>query len=299
VIQFFVLGIAAGIAITIPLAYLATRRTERRVRELELRRRSDERLAELGRLTGGLAHEIKNPLSTVGLNIQLIEEDVRDLDKQVAEDSPAHERVGRIQRRFTSLMRETQRLRDILEDFLRFAGRIQLDRAETNVVGMVDEMVDFFAPQASAAKVQLRSQPPSERIEAEIDAGLIKQALLNLLINAVQAMSEARLGKKPHGGCGELIIRTERVREQVLIHVTDTGPGIDPVAGKSVFEPYFSTKKGGSGLGLPTSRRIVEEHGGSLTFHTEPGRGTDFVIALPLRIPAEQAQMRGGETRGS
>lgn len=287
----WLIGFGVGVAITIPLILVATRRTERRVRQLEAMRRGTERLAELGRLTGGLAHEIRNPLSTVGLNIQLLEEDLADLANQVPAESSMDERVGRIRRRFESLTREKQRLADILEDFLRYAGRIRLDRAPTDVDVLVGEMVDFFAPQAEAAEVHLRTQPGAGAGALNIDGNLIKQALLNLLLNAVQAMAEARQGKRPHGGCDELIIRTERKRSQVLIHVTDTGPGIDMGAdggnADTIFQPYVTSKKSGSGLGLPTSRRIVEEHRGTLTCHGEPGRGTDFVIALPVADATE------------
>lgn len=288
------IGLALGIAGAVPLILIASRRTERRVRQLEARRRGTERLAELGKLTGGLAHEIKNPLSSVGLNIQLLEEDLHDLAQQLPEDSPLGDRVGRIQRRFQSLSREKQRLAEILEDFLRFAGRIRLDRTPTDVDAMVDEMADFFTPQAEAGKVRLRTQHGSGKARPTIDANLIKQALLNLLINAVQAMTGARDSGKPHGGCDELIIRTERRGDQMLIHVTDTGPGIDTGNGAGptssdngaeadkIFQPYVTTKKDGSGLGLPTSRRIVEEHSGTLTYHSEPGQGTDFVIAVPI-----------------
>ena len=289
------IGIALGIAGAVPLILIASRRTERRVRQLEARRRGTERLAELGKLTGGLAHEIKNPLSSVGLNIQLLEEDLHDLAQQLPEESPLGDRVGRIQRRFQSLSREKQRLGEILEDFLHFAGRIRLDRNPTDVDAMVDEMADFFSPQAEADQVRLRTQQGAGKARPNIDANLIKQALLNLLINAVQAMADGRESGKPHGGCDELIIRTERRGEQMLIHVIDTGPGVGNGAGPTssdngaeadkIFQPYVTTKKSGSGLGLPTSRRIVEEHGGTLTYQSEPGQGTDFVIAVPVEEP--------------
>jgi signal transduction histidine kinase len=262
--------------------YFATRRTALRVRKLEQRRRGDERLAELGRLTGGLAHEIKNPLSTVGLNIQLLQEDLRDLARQSPQDTPLQDGIGRIERRFGTLQRETDRLRDILEDFLRFAGRIRLDRAPANIATMVNEMADFFAPQAQAQGIHLRTQIAETSLTANIDAALIKQALLNLLINAVQAMDDARKNDQPHGGANELIIRVEKRADQIIIQVTDTGPGIPPQVADKLFEPYFSTKKGGTGLGLPTSRRIVEEHAGTLTCHSEIARGTEFTIALPI-----------------
>jgi signal transduction histidine kinase len=279
----FWIGLSLGILLTVPLALWAARRTERRVRRLERRAQAAERLAELGTLTGGLAHEIKNPLSTVNLNVQLLQEDLREVMHEFPTGSPMQERLARTQRRIDSLTREVQRLRDILEDFLRFAGRLKLDLHPTDVNAVITELVDFFAPQAQAAKVNLRTQLASPA-EAPADAALLKQALLNLLINGVQAMDECRGKDVPHGGCNELIIRTERRKnlgqEEVLIHVIDTGPGIAAEKIEKIFQPYFTTKKGGTGLGLPTARRIIEEHGGSISVHSEPGRGTDFCITL-------------------
>jgi len=284
------IGVAVGVLLTVPIAYIWNRRTARRVRDLEQRARAAERLAELGTLTGGLAHEIKNPLSTVGLNIQLWQEDLDELVKRAGEANVPDEMTQRVHRRFNSLSRETRHLRGILEDFLRFAGRMELDREPVDLNALVDELSDFFQPQARAAGVQLRSQLAADPATAAADEGLVKQALLNLLINAAQAMEDARKKEKSHGGADELILRTERARhlgeEQILIHVTDTGPGMDDEVKQKVFQPYFSTKKGGTGLGLPTARRIAEEHGGRLTIHAAPGRGTDFTLALPVEARA-------------
>lgn len=282
------IGLGLGVLLAIPLAAGWGRRTERRVRHLEQRARAAERLAELGTLTGGLAHEIKNPLSTVGLNVQLLQEDVRDLAQDPGLSAEHHDGLGRVHRRLESLSREAQRLRDILEDFLRFAGRVELDTQPTDLHVVIGELIDFFEPQAREAGVNLRTQLAAENATVHADAPLLKQAMLNLLINAVQAMQHAKEKNQPHGGATELIVRTDRGRsasggggEELRIHVIDTGPGMPPDVADKVFQPYFSTKRGGTGLGLPTSRRIVEEHGGHLTVHADPGKGTDFTITLP------------------
>ena len=282
----FWIGLAAGVLLTIPMAIWTRRRTERRVRLLERRAQSAERLAELGTLTGGLAHEIKNPLSTINLNVQLLQEDLREIVRDLPADAPVTERLARTQRRIDSLTREIQRLKDILDDFLRFAGRVKLDLHPTDINAMVSELADFFAPQAQAAKVNIRTQLTAAPSMVPADTALLKQALFNLLINGTQAMEEARSAGVPTGGCNELILRTERGRslgqEELHIHVTDTGPGIAPDRAGKIFQPYFTTKKGGTGLGLPTARRIIEEHGGSITVHSEPGRGSDFRVTLPV-----------------
>jgi signal transduction histidine kinase len=231
---------------------------------LERRTRHAERLAELGTLTGGLAHEIKNPLSTVQLNLQLLEEDLRH--------DATHQ--PRILNRLTTVKNETSRLRDILDDFLRYAGRLELERKPIELNTLLEELVDFFAPQAQLQRVQLRLRPAPEKIIAPVDPRLLKQAVLNLMINALQAMP----------GGGELMLSLSRNgTDDAVIDVIDTGPGISPEAAQRIFEAYYSTKKGGTGLGLPMARRIADEHGGSLSVTSEPGKGTDFRLRLPLK----------------
>jgi len=276
------LGIAIGVLVGLPITWVWSRRTERRVRELERGARSSERLAEQAKMTGGLAHEIKNPLSTIGLNVQLLQEDLSEIAGQVGEDSETGQQVGRVQRRLGSLGRETARLRDILEDFLRFAGRLELDRQQIDLNELLDELVVFFEPQATEHHIQIRAQLQAKPATLEADPALIKQAVLNLLINAVHAMADAKSADDPNGGACELIVRTQRNDSTMTIHITDTGPGIEPDVLHKIFQPYFSTKRSGTGLGLPTTRRIIEEHGGELTAHSEVGTGTDFVIELPL-----------------
>lgn len=282
----FWLGVGCGVLLMIPLGIVAARRVARRVRRLEQQARSAERLAELGTLTGGLAHEIKNPLSTVGLNLQLIQEDLRDLSRQ-SRGELGEEQFNRVQRRFESLSKETRRLRDILDDFLRYAGRVQLERQPIDVHVLISELADFFHPQAEVAGVKLRTQLDAPDAMLNLDRDMLKQALLNLMINACQAMSDARRRDEASGGNDELIIRTRRDKvpghsPELRIDVIDTGPGMARSVTEKIFQPYFTAKKGGTGLGLPTSRRIIEEHGGVLTCHSEPGRGTNFTILLPV-----------------
>ena len=276
------IGIATGVLITVPCAWLFGRRTERRVRELERQARASERLAEQATMTSGLAHEIKNPLSTIGLNVQLLQEDLADIAGGVEPEGAVGQQVGRVRRRLAGLRREADRLREILEDFLRFAGRLELDLAPTEINQLVDELAAFFEPQAAERQINLRVQCRANPDRTQADASLLKQALLNLLINAVHAMADAQESNQPHGGATELILRTTREDGRLLIHVTDTGPGMPGDVAARVFEPYFSTKRTGTGLGLPTARRIIEQHGGTLTAHSEPGRGTDFIITLPV-----------------
>lgn len=280
------LGIAIGVLLAIPGAWAFSRRTERRVRELEKQARANERLAEQATMTRGLAHEIKNPLSTIGLNVQLLQEDAADIEREAEGREIITEQAGKMRRRLGTLGREAVRLREILEDFLRFAGRIELDKQPTDLNALVGELADFFEPQATEAGVNLRTQLDERLPNTNADPSLLKQATLNLMINATHAMADAKRDKQPHGGANELILRTARSQtkdgDRLCIHVVDTGPGMTDEVKAQVFKPYFSTKRTGTGLGLPTTRRIVEEHGGSLTLHTEPGRGSEFTIELPV-----------------
>ena len=146
-------------------------------------------------MTSGLAHEIKNPLSTVVLNAQLVQE-------ELAEAGLDEEQANRLLRRTKALEREAVRLREILEDFLQFAGRMKLDPSEHDVRAIVDQLVDFFHPQCEQAGVLLRADLPEEPIMAKVDESLLKQALLNLMINGVQAMESV-----PSDQPGEMMVR--------------------------------------------------------------------------------------------
>ena len=266
-----VAGLTTGLLIMLPLVRILLRRAEHRTREAERTARDSARLAELGSMTGGLAHEIKNPLSTVGLNAQLLAEAIRESELPI-------EQRDRLMRRIESLRREVDRLRDILTEFLRFAGRIRIDAQPTNLGELVEELADFYLPQCDQAGITLRTQLPEVPVTIDLDAGLIKQAVLNLMMNATQAMQGAAVSGQ---AAGELMLRVVPSEEAVSIHVIDTGPGIPAEKIEEIFRPYFSGRAGGSGLGLPIARRIVEEHGGRLVAHSEPGRGSDFEIRLP------------------
>lgn len=265
----FVIGLVAGGPLWIVGTWWLARRTWRAARRISARAKGLEHLVELGQLAGGLAHEIKNPLSTINLNLKLLSE---DLERYGDEDH------RRWLRRLKSVQDETARLKGILDDFLRFAGKYELQLAVVDLRELIGELTDFFAPQASAARVVLRTSLPDKEVPCQVDPNLIKQALLNLMINAVQAFSA-----KPDGG--ELLVRLSTTRKAAVIEVIDTGAGIDRSNLGRIFEIHFSTKGRGMGLGLPTTRRIIHEHEGSIRVESEVGKGTRFVIHLPLSPP--------------
>ncbi len=280
----FTIGALSGVALCagvgLPLLLRQSRRQVARMKAAERRARGAERMAEIGQMTGGLAHEIKNPLSTIGLNAQLLEESIGDLDIDPGERT-------RIVKRLGTLRRESERLRDTLTDFLRFAGEVRLHPQDADLNAIVEEIADFYAPQAQHHRIRFRHETTGRKMAVRVDAALFKQALLNLLINATQAMiNQPQSDARPR----ELIIRTHEGEldgaPAFCVHVIDTGPGIAPDAQDKIFTPYYTTKSAGSGLGLPTALRLVEEHGGTLELHSEPGVGTDFCITLPRGDPS-------------
>ncbi len=255
------LGATAGLVIGLAIAGCGARIMYRRLLAAKEQARQAERLAELGTLTGGLAHEIKNPLSTVLLNLQLLQEDLGS-DRTT---SP------RAMSRLSTITREATRLRDTLDDFLRYAGRIELQRQPVDLQQLLGELVDFLMPQAQLSHVKLRLVPSVEPVMANADPRLVKQAALNLMLNAIQAMTNG----------GELIVSAKNEDNLAWLYVTDTGPGISPDDLPRIFQAYYSKRKGGTGLGLAMTKRIAEEHGGRVSLSSEVGKGSVFGIALP------------------
>lgn len=243
-----------------------------------------EQYTELAELAGGFIHEIKNHLGTLGLNLQLLAEDFQE--PQTQRERRALERIQRLQH-------ECQRLVDVSNDFLRFARDKELELVPADLAAVVEEMVDFFGPTARQANITIKCYFPADLPPVFLDRELFQQALLNLLLNAQQAM--------PNGG--ELTIQAlrESVRKKasanapsnasplqpshsptVVLSLIDTGPGMSPEVLAKVFRPFFSTKPGGNGLGLPTTRKIIERHGGTIEAESEMGKGTKFTIRLPV-----------------
>ena len=219
-------------------------------------------LEELSRLTGGLAHEIKNPLSIIKVNLKLIEEELGSKDANPA----------RAARKIAVVQKETDRLEQILEDFLRYIRKTELHPVSVDINHLVTDMTDFYSPQAVSRSITLRTALCSQQLICRADADMLKQVLLNLFINSQQAM--------PNGG--ELMLRTQKNGANAVIIVSDTGKGIEPEKLDRIFDAYYSTKLGGSGLGLSASKKIIEAHHGSIKVDSVPQKGTSFTIQLPL-----------------
>jgi len=223
----------------------------------------NQEYVELAELAGGFVHDLKNHLSTLRLNLQLLAEDFND---------PQTQRERRALERILRLQNECQRLVDISNEFLRFARVNDLDLKPTNLGELVEELVDFFGPMARAVNIEIKTYIPADLPPVALDREMFKQALLNLLLNAQQAM--------PSGGDITLLARTDA--GQVVLDVIDTGRGMSGEVLTKAFRPFYSTRSGGSGLGLPTTRKIIAAHRGTIDAESEVGHGTKFTIRLPV-----------------
>ncbi|MCB9916376.1 MAG: two-component sensor histidine kinase [Planctomycetes bacterium] len=241
----------------------------------------------LTRLAGGLAHEIKNPLSTMSINLSLLEEEFLR-GRGPGADGELSARDKRCLKRVATLQREVARLEDILQDFLTYARGGEVNRSPQNLLEVVREVLDFVATEDERQGIRHHVELPPSLPLAILDAQAMRQALLNLMVNARQAM--------PMGG--ELIVRVKRDGNHVILTVTDTGVGMSPEDLERCFDTYWSTKKNGSGLGLATTRRIIQEHEGTISVVSELGRGTSFRIVLPLVVEITGPAKPAGDERG-
>lgn len=232
------------------------------VREERLAKIRMQRLAQLGTLLAGFAHEVRNPLSTIGLNLQLVLEEFHD---------PETPRDKRTQKRLATVEAEVRRLQKILDEFLSFARAPEPRLAPIDLNARLQAVVEFHEPELRELGVTLRFYPGGDVGQVPADWDHLQAAIVNLLRNAKDAT--------PAGG--EILVSTKRDGGYVTIRVTDTGAGMPADVQARVFEPYFSTKRSGTGLGLPTVRRVVEEHGGTLTLQSEVGKGSQFSLRLP------------------
>jgi len=234
----------------------------------EVNRKLVDDYTQIARLAGSLAHEIKNPLSTISLNMELLAEDVGQ------DDSP---RSRRAQAKIAVVQRECQRLQDLLNDFLNFAKVRELRLQSSDLNEEVRRVLDFFRPKATESGIEIATYLQTDLPGVLLDRETFQSALWNLVINAQQAMAAG----------GQLVVSTEVTPRGVALHIIDSGCGMDERTLLKIFEAFYSTKSGGSGLGLPIARKIVEAHRGQIRAESAPGRGTQFTIELPVppRLP--------------
>ncbi len=220
-----------------------------------------DRLAAINRVSGGVAHEVKNPLNAILLHVEVAKAKLArgdtDLEQQM-------EIIGR----------EILRLDRVVRTFLDFTRPVELNLAMVPLQQFVEEIVELARPQADASKIRVNVEQQVEGVEVRMDRDLLKQAVLNVVVNAMQAMPEG----------GELRFEASASEDTAEIRISDTGPGIPPELRDKIFRLYFTTRKEGSGIGLAMAFRFVQLHDGTIDFTSEPGKGTTFSIRLPVAV---------------
>jgi signal transduction histidine kinase len=253
------ISIFAAILFMVGLAYVYVLRVLKLTRKIEEEAQSHMRLSYLGLLSSGLAHEIKNPINSIQMNLQLLEEE----SEAAAGQADLKGLIGPIRKEF-------KRLERIVNDFLAFARPIKPELAPVDVGLLLRDLASLVAEEARRLGISIEVDP-GEVEPVESDEGLLRTALLNLVLNAIQAGEEGmriRLG-------------AERRGDLCHIDVEDDGAGIPEDQQASIFEIFFTTKEGGTGLGLPIARRLVEGLGGTLVLVPKEGRGALFRVSLP------------------
>ncbi len=218
----------------------------------------------LSRLLARLAHEIRNPLSSLDIHVQLLEEDLGALAPQMSEQLTA---------RLEIIHGELHRLETIVGNFLRLAGPSALDVEQVEVSKIVTHVCELLRPEAAAREIIISPHAQEALPEIAADPVRLTQALMNLVINAMQAVDRK----------GRIEVSAALADGGVCLTVRDDGPGIPAEKLASIFDPYFTTKPEGSGLGLWIAQQIVTAHGGRLQVLNAPDRGAIFTILLPLK----------------
>jgi len=220
-----------------------------------------DRLTAISRISGGVAHEVKNPLNAILLHVEVAKAKLARGDTD-------------IQQQMEIVSREILRLDRVVKTFLDFTRPVELKLTTVPLQQFVDEIVELARPQADAAKIQITVNYETDSTEIRVDRDLLKQALLNIVVNAMQAMP----------GGGDLRFEARNSEENAEIRISDTGGGIPPELRDKIFRLYFTTRQEGSGIGLAMTFRIVQLHDGTIDFTSEVGKGTTFVIRLPIAV---------------
>jgi signal transduction histidine kinase len=225
-----------------------------------------EKRGLLERLLARLAHEIRNPLSSLDIHVQLLEEDLGTLVPPMREQlSP----------RLEIIRGELHRLESIVDHFLRLAGPSELDLEQVDLLKIVMHVCDLLRPEAAARDIEVLTNIQTGLPQIHADPVRLTQALMNLVINAMQAVERA----------GRIDVNARLVGPEILLEISDSGPGIPPEKLSSIFDPYFTTKAEGSGLGLWIAQQIVTAHQGRVAARNRPEGGAVFGVMLPLRKP--------------
>lgn len=255
----------ASIALENAHLYEKARRAYRELNEAQARIIQNEKMAVVGTFASGLAHEVRNPLNSIALQLSLLERRVAPLGADISRE--LRDQTGVIRE-------EVRRLDNLVGDFLQFSRTNRIQFRPTNLAVLVDEVTRLLGPEARVARVTLRHEEVGGLTpDLRVDAEKIKQVVINLVQNAIEAM--------PDGG--RVTIECGLVHGQARIAVRDSGPGLPE--GLDIFQLFVTTKARGTGLGLSIAQQIVLEHGGEIRAENEPGTGAVFTILLPVTRP--------------
>lgn len=220
---------------------------------------------ELAELAGSLAHEIKNPLSVIHMNVDLLSEELAE------SQWPGMKRaIGKID----MIREQCDRMENLLRDFLRFARMRDLEMTPGSLNDQLESVLRLYQAQGRKTGIEIIRYLDPDLPSILLHSDSLQASLMNLIKNAMEAM--------PDGG--ELVVRTYATPHGVALDLIDTGCGMDETTAIRMFEPFYSTKNGGSGLGLPTARKIIEAHGGRIGVQSEVDRGTKFTLEFPVPV---------------
>jgi signal transduction histidine kinase len=257
----------ASVAIENARLYDNARRAYRELKAAQARIIQSEKMAVVGTFASGLAHEVRNPLNSIALQLSILERRVAPLETGLS---------GELKELLGIIREEVKRLDNLVGDFLQFSRTNRLPYSPASVDSLLDEVVRLLRPEARAAGVTLKRQQAGASIpDLRIDAERIKQVVINLVQNAIEAM--------PDGGTA--VLESGLVDGRARIVVRDTGPGLPE--GLDVFQLFVTTKARGTGLGLSIAQQIVLEHGGEISAVSSPGQGAAFTVSLPTTPPQE------------
>ena len=232
-------------------------------RKVESRLRRAENLASLTTLAAGVAHEIKNPLGSISIHLQLLQKTLAKKSKSLEKQTSKY---------FNILKEEIERLNRIVVDFLFAVRPMTLELREGDINTLVFQIMEFVRYEMENSKILCLLELDNDLPKILMDERYMKQALLNLITNAIAAM--------PNGGV--FTIATKHVDNEIRISLCDTGIGISKENLAKIFEPYFTTREAGTGLGLTQVYKIIREHQGEIVVDSEPGTGAEFKIILPV-----------------
>ncbi len=227
-------------------------------------------LSEAGVLASGLAHEIRNPLNSIKINIQLLQEDL----EEALQDEETREEVRETIRLVTY---EISRLNELMTNFLTYARPTELQREPMDLTHFLNDLILFLKKQAAEKGVFLESSLPDSPVMIVGDPRRLRQALMNILINDIQIVPEQ----------GRIEVSLKAVRDLAVIRVADNGPGMTEAFMREIFIAFRSQRRGGTGLGLSIANKFIRAHGGGIKVESAVGKGTVFSIILPLKEPGE------------